>query len=50
MAGTPRYWKEQNGRFYARIAVPARLRPFLDSPRSELVEPLGADLLISTQN
>jgi len=43
MAGTPRHWKEQNGRFYARIAVPARLRPFLDSPRSELVEPLGAD-------
>lgn len=43
MAGTPRHWKEQNGRFYARIAVPTRLRPFLDTPRSELVEPLGAD-------
>lgn len=43
MAGAPRHWKEQNGRFYARIAVPARLRPFLDTPRSELVEPLGAD-------
>jgi hypothetical protein len=43
MAGTPRHWKEQNGRFYARIAVPARLRPFLDTPRSELVEAPGAD-------
>ena len=43
MAGTLRHWKEQNGRFYARIAVPARLRPFLDTPRSERVEPLGAD-------
>ncbi|MDO8983211.1 hypothetical protein [Cypionkella sp.] len=43
MAGKLRYWKEKDGRFWARIAVPVRLRPFLDSPRSELLEPLGGD-------
>jgi integrase len=43
MAGKLRYWKEKGGRFWARIAVPARLRPFLDHPRSELLEPLGGD-------
>ena len=43
MAGKLRYWKEKNGRFYARIAVPAPLRPFLDQPRSELIEALGSD-------
>lgn len=43
MAGKLRYWKEKDGRFWARIAVPARLRPFLDNPRSELLEPLGGD-------
>ncbi len=43
MAGKLRYWKEKDGRFYARIAVPARLRLFLDGRPSELIEPLGAD-------
>lgn len=43
MAGKLRYWKEKDGRFYARVAVPAQLRPFLDRPRSELIEALGAD-------
>ncbi|OYU40108.1 MAG: hypothetical protein CFE33_05960 [Pseudorhodobacter sp. PARRP1] len=43
MAGKLRYWKEKDGRFWARIAVPARLRPFLDNPRGELIEPLGGD-------
>lgn len=43
MAGKLRYWKEKDGRFWARIAVPARLRPFLDTPRGELIEPLGGD-------
>lgn len=43
MAGKLRYWKEKDGRFYARISVPARLRPFLDQPKSELIEPLGSD-------
>ncbi|WP_426034468.1 hypothetical protein, partial [Cypionkella sp. TWP1-2-1b2] len=43
MAGKLRYWKEKDGRFWARIAVPVNLRPFLDNPRSELIEPLGGD-------
>ena len=43
MAGKLRYWKEKDGRFWARIAVPVRLRPFLDHPRGELLEPLGGD-------
>ena len=43
MAGKLRYWKEKDGRFWARIAVPKRLILFLDHPRSELIEPLGGD-------
>jgi uncharacterized protein YcbX len=43
MAGRLRYWKEKDGRFWARIAVPVSLRPFLDQPRSELIESLGGD-------
>jgi len=43
MAAKPRYWKEKDGRFYARIAVPTQLRPFLEKPRGELIEPLGGD-------
>lgn len=43
MAGKLRYWKESAGRFYARIAVPSRLRPFMDRPAAELIEPLGGD-------
>lgn len=43
MAGKLRYWKEKDGRFWARIAVPARLRPFIDGGKSELIEPLGGD-------
>ena len=43
MAGKLRYWKEKDGRFWARIAVPVRLRPFLDNPRGELLEPLGGE-------
>ena len=41
MAGKLRYWKEKDGRFWARIAVPAGLRPFLDNPRGELIDPLA---------
>lgn len=43
VAGKLRYWKEKEGRFYARISVPARLRPFLDGRPSELIEALGGD-------
>ena len=38
-----RYWKEKDGRFYARVAVPKLLQPYLDRPRGELIEALGAD-------
>lgn len=47
MAGKLRYWKEKGGRFWARIAVPERLRPYLENPRSELLEPLGGDRRIA---
>jgi integrase len=43
MAGKNRHLKEKDGRFYTRISVPARLRPFMENPKSELVEALGAD-------
>ena len=43
MAGKLRYWKEKDGRFWTRIAVPIWLRPFLDNPRGELLEPLCGD-------
>lgn len=41
MAGRTRHLKEKDGRFYARIAVPAALRSAIG--RSELVTPLGGD-------
>jgi hypothetical protein len=41
MAGKLRYWKEKDGRFYARVAVPKPLVPFVG--KSELIEPLGGD-------
>lgn len=43
MAGNLRYWKEKDGRIWARIAVPKRLQPFLDKPRNELLLSLGGD-------
>lgn len=41
MAGKLRHWKEKDGRFYARVAVPAHLRALLG--KSELISPLGGD-------
>lgn len=41
MAGKTRHLKEKDGRFYARIAVPAALRESIG--KSELVTPLGGD-------
>lgn len=49
MAGKLRHWKEKNGRFYARIAIPAPLRPVFDG-KSELLEPLGGDRKIAQRN
>lgn len=41
MAGKLRHWKEKDGRFYARVAVPKPLVPYVG--KSELIEPLGGD-------
>jgi len=41
MAGQVRYLKVKDGRFYARISVPAELRKVIG--KSELIAPLGGD-------
>jgi hypothetical protein len=41
MAGKRRYWKEKDGRIWARIAVPKDVQSALG--KSELIEPLGGD-------
>ena len=30
MAAKRRHWKEKDGRFWARIAIPAKLQPYFD--------------------
>ena len=42
MGARRRHWKEKDGRFYARMAVPRVLVPIIG--KSELLEALGADL------
>ena len=49
MAAKRRHWKEKNGRFWARLAVPVELRTFFQN-RTELIEPLGGDLRIADRN
>ncbi|GAB1362305.1 hypothetical protein MASR1M32_15410 [Rhodobacter sp.] len=49
MAGKRRHWKEKDGRFWARISIPAALRPMFDN-RTQLTEPLGGDLRIADRN
>ena len=41
VAGKLRYWKEKDGRFWARMAVPAPVRRIIG--KSEIIEPLGGD-------
>ena len=41
MAGKLRYWKEKDGRFWARMAVPRPIQKLIG--RSEIIEPLGGD-------
>ena len=41
MAGRLRYFKEQNGHFYTRIAVPKELQPFIG--KTQLQESLGSE-------
>jgi len=49
MAAKRRHWKEKGGRFWARIAIPADLRPQFDG-KTELIEALGGDLRIADRN
>nr|WP_298096418.1 DUF6538 domain-containing protein [uncultured Shinella sp.] len=42
MAKNTRYLLNRDGRYFARIVIPAELRPFLDN-KTELRAPLGAD-------
>ncbi len=46
MAGKTRNWLERNGRYYARVVIPAHLRPFTNN-KSQLTEPLGPDLRVA---
>jgi hypothetical protein len=41
MAGRLRYFKEQNGHFYTRLAVPKELQPFIG--KTQLQESLGSE-------
>lgn len=43
MAAKRRHWKEKDGRFWARIAIPVALRPYFDG-KTQLTEALGGDL------
>jgi hypothetical protein len=45
MAGKIRNLLPRNGRYYARITVPASLRPIVG--KRELTEPLGADRTVA---
>lgn len=49
MAAKRRHWKEKNGRFWARLSIPERLRPAFGG-KSELLEPLGGDLRLADRN
>ena len=49
MARTPLYLLNRKGRYFARILVPPKLRPFLEG-MTELREPLGPDLRIAKEH
>ncbi|MRH22877.1 tyrosine-type recombinase/integrase [Rhodovulum strictum] len=49
MAAKRRHWKEKNGRFWARIAIPKDLQPCFDG-KTQLTEQLGGDLRIADRN
>ena len=48
MASKRRHWKEKDGRFWARVAVPKALQTILG--KSELIEALGGDRRIADRN
>jgi integrase len=47
MAAKRRHWKEKNGRFWARVAVPKDVQEILG--KTELIEPLGGDRRLADQ-
>lgn len=49
MAAKRRHWKEKDGRYWARLAIPEQLRPLLDN-KTQLTEPLGGDLKVADRN
>ena len=49
MAAKRRHWKEKGGRFWARVSIPADLRPQFDG-KTQLTEALGGDLRIADRN
>ena len=49
MAAKRCHWKEKEGRFWARISIPATLRPCFGG-KTELSEPLGGDRRIADRN
>lgn len=49
MAAKRRHWKEKDGRFWARLSIPAALRPLFDN-KTQLTEPLGGDLRVADRN
>ena len=49
MAAKRRHWKEKDGRYWARIAIPKDLQPCFDG-KTELTESLGGDLRIADRN
>ncbi len=49
MAAKRRHWKEKDGRFWARIAIPKDLQPCFDG-KTQLTEPLGGDLRVADRN
>ncbi|SOC03624.1 hypothetical protein SAMN05877809_10316 [Rhodobacter sp. JA431] len=49
MAGKLRHWKEKDGRYWARISIPAELKPFFGN-KTQLTEPLGGDKRIAEDN
>lgn len=49
MAAKRRHWKEKDGRFWARVAIPVALRPSFGN-KTELTEPLGGDRRVADRN
>ncbi|WP_373457463.1 DUF6538 domain-containing protein [Pseudogemmobacter lacusdianii] len=49
MAAKRRHWKEKDGRYWARLAIPAHLRSHFGN-KTQLTEALGGDLKVADRN